>query len=93
VNDIELDTVITPELKEEGIVRELIRIIQDLRKKKGLTMNDRVVLFVGTDNVGKDLVEKNRSKLMATTSLREIKYDGTGSEEFRIGDLVFRLSI
>ena len=33
-NEVELDTEITPELKEEGELRELIRGLQDLRKKR-----------------------------------------------------------
>ena len=33
-SDVELDIKITPELKNEGIVRELVRSIQDLRKKR-----------------------------------------------------------
>lgn len=41
-----LDTKITPELKKEGDVREVMRAIQDTRKKLGLNPNDRVVLIV-----------------------------------------------
>ncbi len=37
-----LDTTITEELKIEGIARELVRAIQDLRKEKGLTVNQKV---------------------------------------------------
>ena len=36
-SDVELDTKITPELKAEGDLRELMRAIQDLRKEAGLT--------------------------------------------------------
>ncbi|HEX7724115.1 MAG TPA: class I tRNA ligase family protein, partial [Candidatus Paceibacterota bacterium] len=39
-----LDTNITPELKEEGELRELLRKIQDMRKEKNLTVKDMVVL-------------------------------------------------
>jgi len=38
--EVELDTNITPELKEEGLIRDIIRHIQDLRKKAGLTPED-----------------------------------------------------
>lgn len=38
---IKLDTNITPELKEEGEVRDLIREIQQLRKEQNLTLGDK----------------------------------------------------
>jgi isoleucyl-tRNA synthetase len=37
-----LDTTITPELREEGVVRELTRSLQDIRKKHGLTPRQNV---------------------------------------------------
>ena len=42
--DFELDTVITPELREEGLVREFTRIVQELRQQAGLKPQDRVHL-------------------------------------------------
>lgn len=42
--DVELDIKITPELKEEGEARDLIRQIQQLRKEKGLTLKDKIEL-------------------------------------------------
>jgi len=39
---LSLDTNITPELKTEWLVRELIRSIQETRKKSGLTIKDKV---------------------------------------------------
>ncbi len=39
---VELDTVITEELKLEGLAREVVRIIQDRRKKLGLNIEDRI---------------------------------------------------
>jgi isoleucyl-tRNA synthetase len=43
-----LDTVLTPELKVEGMARELERQVQDLRKKSGLKMGDLVDLYYNT---------------------------------------------
>ncbi len=40
-----LDTKITPELKQEGVTRELIRQINQLRKEAGLTINDKVIVY------------------------------------------------
>jgi isoleucyl-tRNA synthetase len=40
---VELDMVITPELKAEGIARDLIRFIQDGRKKADFNVEDRII--------------------------------------------------
>jgi len=41
-----LDTVITDELKQEGLAREIVRRIQDLRKEAGYNVDDRIYVFV-----------------------------------------------
>lgn len=40
-----LDTKITPELKKQGQERDLIREIQQLRKKAGLNIDDKIILW------------------------------------------------
>jgi len=54
-NKVELNTTITPELKEEGEMRELLRTIQDLRKQAALEPKDTAVLFIAEDTT---LLEK-----------------------------------
>ncbi len=49
ISIIELDTTITPELKREGDVRELMRAIQELRKTRGLNPHDRVQLLLNIE--------------------------------------------
>jgi len=46
----ELDTKITPELKQEGIKRELVRAINAMRKEVGMTIHDRVIIYYQTDS-------------------------------------------
>jgi isoleucyl-tRNA synthetase len=41
---IALDTEITPELRLAGLAREVIRLVQDARKKTGLEVADRIDL-------------------------------------------------
>ena len=43
---VALDVEPTPELVDEGTVRELVRHVQDLRKQAGLDVADRIVLAV-----------------------------------------------
>ncbi len=45
-----LDIVLTPELTELGLVRELSRQINDTRKKAGLTPQDRVGILIQSEN-------------------------------------------
>ena len=39
---VAIDAVITPELRAEGLAREVVRRVQDLRKKAGLNIEDRI---------------------------------------------------
>ncbi len=42
-----LDTVVTPELAEEGLARDLVRAVQQARRDAGLDVTDRISLTVG----------------------------------------------
>jgi isoleucyl-tRNA synthetase len=43
---VALDTTLTDELRAEGLAREIINKVQNLRKKSGLEVSDRIVLSV-----------------------------------------------
>ena len=45
-----LDTRITKELAQEGMAREIVRHVQELRKKSGLEMEDRIALHFATES-------------------------------------------
>ncbi len=50
VKNFYLDINLTPELKQEGLARELDRQVQDLRKKSGLKVGDLVDLYYNTQD-------------------------------------------
>jgi isoleucyl-tRNA synthetase len=41
---VAIDTTLTPELRREGLAREVVRLIQEARKSDGLDVTDRIAL-------------------------------------------------
>ncbi len=75
--EVLLDHVITPELKEEGDMREFLRLVQDMRKEQGLNVGEIARLKVSTDDKTKALVEKNRALLLKVAQIKEVEYTMT----------------
>jgi isoleucyl-tRNA synthetase len=42
---VAVDSTITPELRAEGLAREIVRRIQDMRKKAGFNIEDRITTY------------------------------------------------
>jgi isoleucyl-tRNA synthetase len=91
--NISIDTNITEELRAEGQYRELVRAIQDMRKKIGLTPSDVITLFVETNEVGNKIVEKFENEIKKTVLASKLKYDVNDGEDIKIGDLVFKVQV
>ena len=79
--EVELDTNITPELKEEGTVREIIRALQEIRKNKKMNPGDLAELVVDTDENGKKMLEKYSKEISKIANLSEIDYEKTDEGE------------
>ena len=59
-----LNKELTDELKEEGFARELIRVVQAARKKAGLSVDDRIKLYVGC-TLGPEYAELVKAEVLA----------------------------
>lgn len=66
-----LDKTLTPELLEEGKIRELIRFVQAARKKAGLNVDDRIRLMVSME-----VPETYREMLMNEVLAEELVHEG-----------------
>jgi isoleucyl-tRNA synthetase len=68
-----LDTEITEELKVEGMMREITRLIQDMRQKAGLEPKEKAELYIFSEDNGViGLLKNNRDKLITDFSLSDI---------------------
>lgn len=70
---VEVDKIISDALKGEGLKNEIIRQIQDLRKKAGYFPNDKVVLFYETATKLAEIISKFESEIKTETNLSEIE--------------------
>jgi len=78
VTDIEvaLDINITEELRNEGIIREFIRLVQDQRKQMKLIIGEEIEIeFSISDNMIKDILLSNIDTLKKALSASEITFE------------------
>jgi len=76
---VRLDSSLTDELKEEGLFRELVRTVNQLRKEAGLTINEQVVIDYQTDSEAVErAVGKFRAELLKNTISRELARQKSG---------------
>ncbi|MBO0782965.1 MAG: class I tRNA ligase family protein, partial [Ktedonobacteraceae bacterium] len=73
---VALETTITPELREEGLVRDLTHFVQDMRKKAGLNIEEHIGLAIYTDvelaNILIDYMNEIRQETLADNLLLSI---------------------
>ena len=75
----ELDLEITPELRAEGTMREVVRNIQQARKEAGLEVDDRISLWLNTSN-------PDLQKVLNNTDLTDVIAQETLSISLNKGD-------
>lgn len=90
---VKLDTDISDELKKEGMVRDFLRHVQQLRKSQKLTPNDKPTLLINTDSEIQYLVEENLEEIKKTAQLSAISFGETEGEEVSLGGSKVMLSI
>jgi isoleucyl-tRNA synthetase len=63
-----VDARVSEELKREGLARDVVRQVQDLRKQSGLEMEDRIALWLdtGADRL-RQAIEAHRDYIASET--------------------------
>ena len=77
------DLTITPELKREGLMREIVRHVQSARRQAGLQIDDRIVLSIsGDDSEISQAVDAFADVIKAETLAVELNSAADESEKY-----------
>jgi isoleucyl-tRNA synthetase len=90
---VSLSSEITPELLEEGIAREIIRLVQSLRKKSDLNPEDKIDLMVETDDAGKELIQKFTEQIKKPTNIVNFVFSENDGELISADKYSFKLKL
>ena len=74
--DVELDITLTAELREEGLVRELIRNIQEMRRDEGLRPHERIRIQLEAAPETLAVVERWKERVQNDTNAGELLVGG-----------------
>jgi isoleucyl-tRNA synthetase len=73
-----LVTDLTPELVREGLAREFVRRVQELRKTAGLDVSDRIRAYVTATSGLREAIEANKDYITAETLTVELSFSDPG---------------
>ena len=91
---IVLDTNLTEELKREGLMREVVRLVQNARKNAGLNVDDRIVINLTTeDSELRQAIEEHKDVIATETLTEQWAANDGYSETAKIDDAEIRISL
>jgi isoleucyl-tRNA synthetase len=92
---VALDLTLTEELKSEGIARELINRIQNLRKEKDFELTDRINIFLEENSPFLDDFKKNEEYISSEVLSNKIEIVSSLSNfnEIEIDEVNFKINV
>ena len=91
---VALDATITDELRAEGIARELVNRIQNIRKDTGLEVTDRICILLQQQDTLEQAVRANETYIKAETLANKILFaDTLQGEEVAFDDIVTKIVV
>ena len=72
---VALDMTLTPELVQEGIARELVNRIQNLRKDSGLEVTDKIAVFLKNESQLEAAVSENKNYILSEILAEDLTFE------------------
>lgn len=94
-SEIYLDKTITPELKKEGLAREVVRHIQNARKDAGFDVDDRIELQIVASGELKKAIEEHSASIATETlaKISDIQLAASYSVVEKVDDLELEIKL
>ena len=92
---VALDLTVTDELRAEGVAREFVNRVQNLRKDKDFDLMDRISIQLEENNPFKSEINANNSYISAEVLANNIEFVNSLSpaDEIEINDVYFKINI
>lgn len=92
---VALDIVISPELKKEGIARELVNRIQNIRKDSGFEVTDKIKVYLQNNATLEEAVQVNADYIKSETLTEELIFTAVLPEgtEIEFDDIITKITI
>jgi len=92
---VALNVEVTPELEREGLARDIVRHIQQIRKEMDLELTDRIgVAYATGDDTLRRMLAEHRQYICAETLAETLDEDATAEgKEIRLGGATIRLRV
>lgn len=90
-NFIILNTTLTKDLINEGIARELVSKVQNIRKNKDLDVADRIKLYYSGDI--KDIIDEFVDYIKRETLSEDIIEDSSITDEYNLNGIIVKLDV
>ncbi len=92
-NFIILNTTLTEELIKEGIAREVVSKVQNLRKEKDFDIENRIKLYYNSNDYFDEVLQKFGEYIKDETLALEIIKDDTLTKKYNINDIEVYLDV
>ena len=94
---VALDVTITDDLRYEGIAREFVNRIQNIRKESGFDVTDKITVLIGDHDLIREAVKRHAAYIGSQTLASEVRvvsgFSGGDFREIEIDDLVVRIGV